>query len=84
MGARQSLYTICRARKQNTPTCSEVIHIVVCRVRPRDRGRDGRRDGGRVRPRLEPLDETEFGGVVEGGVLGPKPLKLVFGVERHL
>ena len=76
MGSRQSLYTICRARKQNTATYSEVIHIVVCRVRPRDRGRDGFRDGGRVRPRLEAPDETEFGGVVEEGFTGAEAVEI--------
>ena len=76
MGSRQSLYTICRARKQNTPTCSEVIHIVVCRVRPRNRGRDGFRDGGRVRPLLEAPYETEFGGVVEEGFTGAEAVEI--------
>ena len=76
MGSRQSLYTICRARKQNTPTCSEVIHIVVCRVRPRDRGREEPRDGGRVRPRLEAPDDTEFGGVVEEWFTGTEAVEV--------
>ena len=76
MGSRQSLYTICRARKQNTATYSEVIHIVVCRVRPRDRGRDGPRDGGRVRPRLEAPDKTEFGGVVKKRFTGTEAVEV--------
>ena len=75
MGSSQSLYTICRARKQNTATCSEVIHIVVCGVRPRDRGRDG----GRVRPRLKAPDETEFGGVVEERFTGTEAVKVGIG-----
>ena len=60
MGSRQSLYTICRAHKQNTPTCSEVIHIVVCRVRPR----------------LEAPDESEFSCVVEGSFTGAEAVML--------
>ena len=79
MGSRQSLYTICRARKQNTATYSEVIHIVVCGVRPRDRGRDGPRDGGRVRPRLEAPDETEFGGVVKEGFARSEAIEVGIG-----